>query len=249
MEPPAVNCRRVDWRARWSIVPPRVTGTKSTRLTCDHLSVRFGRVDALTDLSLVIEPGERVVACGPAASGKTTWLKCLAGLQRPTSGAVRWGDDDVWALTATQRRDRQGAFGMIFQSDALFDSKTVIANVCLPLEKRGVDAAEARRSAEEVLTRVGLEHAIGKRPEELSGGMKKRVGVARAIVARPSILLADDPFAGLDPVTERSIAELLLEVSEGRTLIVAIPDPVASLPSSRVLRFDQGRLAAREAAA
>lgn len=215
---------------------------RAVRLGCEAVSVRFGAVEALHDVSVKVEPGERVVVTGQAASGKTTWLKCLAGLQRPTSGKVTWGDDDVAALTVDERRQRQSAFGMVFQSDALFDSLTVLDNVLLPLVKRGVPKEEARARAEEVLRRVGLEAAASKRPEELSGGMKKRAGVARAIVAQPSVLLADDPFAGLDPVTERSIADLLLEVSAGRTLVAALPDPVESLPLPRVLRFEAGRL-------
>jgi len=131
---------------------------------------------------------------------------------------------------------------MIFQSDALFDSLTVIDNVLLPLRKRRVPEAEARERALAALDRVGLSKALEKRPENLSGGMKKRAGVARAIVARPEVLIADDPFAGLDPVTEKSIADLLIEVSEGKTLIVALPDPVASLPIERTFRFVHGAI-------
>lgn len=214
----------------------------AVRLACEGVTVRFGDVEALSDVTVSVQAGEQVVVTGQAASGKTTWLKCLAGLQRPTAGRVLWGDDDVATLTIEERRRRQSAFGMVFQSDALFDSMTVLENVLLPLTKRAVPRAEAMERADEVLRRVGLEAARNKRPEELSGGMKKRAGVARAIVSQPSVLLADDPFAGLDPVTERSIGELLLEVSRGRTLVAAVPDPVPSLPLSRVLRFEAGRL-------
>ncbi|MDX2012743.1 MAG: ATP-binding cassette domain-containing protein [Myxococcaceae bacterium] len=212
------------------------------RLRTDGLGVRFGAVTALEDVTVDVGAATRVVVTGQAASGKTTWLKCLAGLQRPTTGTVRWDDVVVAALDATGRRSRQAAFGMVFQSDALFDSMTVLDNVLLPLVKRQVPKAEAEESAREALARVGLEAAASRRPESLSGGMKKRVGVARAIVSRPSVLLADDPFAGLDPATERSIGELLLEVSHGCTLIAALPDPTPALPLPRVLRFEAGRL-------
>lgn len=197
---------------------------------------------ALEGVTIDVPAATRVLVTGQAASGKTTWLKCLAGLQRPTAGTVRWDDDDVASLDVTGRRQRQAAFGMVFQSDALFDSMSVLENVLLPLVKRQVPRAEAEGRAREVLSRVGLEAAASKRPESLSGGMKKRVGVARAIVSRPSVLLADDPFAGLDPATERSIGELLLEVSSGCTLIAALPDPSPALPLPRVLRFENGRL-------
>jgi phospholipid/cholesterol/gamma-HCH transport system ATP-binding protein len=153
---------------------------------------------------------------------------------------VLWDEVSVARRGEVERRAAQVAFGMIFQSDALFDSLTVLDNVLLPLRKRRVPEAEARARAIAALERVGLGHALEKRPENLSGGMKKRAGVARAIVARPAVLIADDPFAGLDPVTEQSIADLLMEVSEGRTLIVALPDPVASLPVERAVKLVGG---------
>ncbi|MBL8912934.1 MAG: ATP-binding cassette domain-containing protein [Archangium sp.] len=198
---------------------------------------------ALHDVSLEFAVGSRTVLWGPAGGGKTSLLKCLTGLQFPTQGEVKWNDQPVQSRSATERREAQVAFGMVFQSDALFDSLSVIDNVLLPLRKRHVPEKDALERATETLERVGLSHAILKRPENLSGGMKKRAGVARAIVARPAVLIADDPFAGLDPVTEQSIADLLMEVSEGRTLIVALPDPVGSLPIERQVRFVNGAVA------
>lgn len=213
------------------------------RLATDHLCLHFGPVVALENVTLDFPIGSRTVLWGPAGGGKTSLLKCLTGLQPPTQGEVRWDDVSVASRSAQERREGQVAFGMVFQSDALFDSLTVLDNVLLPLRKRKVPEAEARERALEALSRVGLSKAIEKRPENLSGGMKKRCGVARAIVARPQVLIADDPFAGLDPVTEKSIADLLIEVSEGKTLIVALPDPVASLPVERTVRFVQGEIA------
>jgi phospholipid/cholesterol/gamma-HCH transport system ATP-binding protein len=212
-------------------------------LSTHQLSLHFGAVHALSEVSLDFPRGSRTVLWGPAGGGKTSLLKCLTGLVAPTSGEVRWDERPVKALSPEQKRDAQVAFGMVFQSDALFDSLTVLENVLLPLRKRKVPEAEAQTRALEAIERVHLSHAVQKKPENLSGGMKKRCGVARAIVARPEVLLADDPFAGLDPITERSIAELLLEISEGRTLIVALPDPVPSLPVDRTVRLVQGRLA------
>jgi phospholipid/cholesterol/gamma-HCH transport system ATP-binding protein len=170
-------------------------------------------------------------------------LKLLAGLLKPTSGHVRWGDTDATTLDVDARRRAQAAFGMVCQTDALFDSMSVLDNVMLPLRKRGVAQAEARTRADEALERVGLTAAAGKRPEHLSGGMKKRAGIARAIVARPQVLFADDPFAGLDPDMCESIARLLLEVSEGRTLISALADPFDPLPLGDVLQIRAGLLA------
>ena len=214
------------------------------RLSTRQLSVTFGSVRALDELSLDFPVGSRTVLWGPAGGGKTSLLKCLTGLVAPTSGEVQWDEVPISKRTANEKREAQVAFGMVFQSDALFDSMTVLENVLLPLRKRKVPEGEAQERAAEALARVGLTTAALKHPENLSGGMKKRAGVARAIVARPRVLLADDPFAGLDPVTERSIAELLLEISEGRTLIVALPDPVPSLPTERSIRLVAGKVAA-----
>lgn len=211
-------------------------------LAVQALGLTFGKVHALEDVTLAVPAGSRLVLSGPAGGGKTSLLKCLAGLVPPTAGAVTWDGREVASLSKDERRAAQVAFGMVFQTDALFDSMTVLENVLLPLRKRGVGEAEAKERALEALDRVGLRDAALKRPEVLSGGMKKRAGVARAIVARPVVLLADDPFAGLDPVTEGSIASLLLEVSEGRTLIVALPDPVASLSIERRVRLVGGRV-------
>ena len=208
------------------------------------VSVSFGNVVALDDVCLELPAGSQAVLWGPAGGGKTTLLKVLAGLVLPTRGDVRWGDAHVTSLSEEARREAQAAFGFVFQTDALFDSMSVLDNVRLPLKKRGVADAEATRRAHEVLEQVGLLAAAGKRPEDLSGGMKKRAGIARAIVARPQVLLADDPFAGLDPVTEGQIARLLLQVSEGRTLIAALPDPLESLPLPRQLRIVAGRVEA-----
>ncbi len=210
------------------------------QLSTHALTLRFGPTTALSALTTNFPEGSRTVVWGPAGGGKTSLLKCLAGLLRPTEGEVRWDDVSTSGLSAEARRAAQVDFGMVFQTDALFDSLTVLDNVLLPLRNRRVPEAEASARAHEALRRVGLSHALDRRPEHLSGGMKKRCGVARAIVARPHVLLADDPFSGLDPQTERSIAELLLEVSEGRTLVVALPDPVDALPVTRTVRLVDG---------
>lgn len=213
-------------------------------LAAEHLEVRFGAARALDDVCLAVPAGSQVVLWGPAGGGKTTLLKALAGLVPAHGGAVRWNGEAVAQLSREARRRAQVAFGMVFQSDALFDSWSVLENVLLPLRKRGVAEAEARARALEALEQVGLAAHADQRPEVLSGGMKKRAGVARALVARPEVLLADDPFAGLDPATEGAVARLLLEVSRGKTLVVALPDPVASLPIARAVRLVAGRLEA-----
>ena len=210
----------------------------SLSLEAAALSVRFGKVSAIERVTLSLPFGTHALITGEAATGKTTLLKALAALQRPSEGSVRWNELDVWTLGDGERREKQAALGFVFQTDALFDSMSVLENVKLPLLRRGVAVEEAQTRAEQALEQVGLGAAANKHPEELSGGMKKRAGIARAIVARPDVLLADDPFAGLDPDTEAQIAALLLAVAKNRTLIAALPDPVPSLPLPVALRLE-----------
>lgn len=212
------------------------------KLEACAVTVRHGSLVALDGVSLDFPVGSRTLVTGAASSGKTTLLKCLVGLQRCSEGLVTWDGVNLATLAPRERRAAQGRLGMIFQSDALFDSDTVLDNVKLPLLRRGATEADAHRRALATLERVGLSEVAEQRPEALSGGMRKRVGIARAVAPSPEVLVADDPFAGLDPRTEASVARLLLEVTEGRTLIVALPDPVTSLPLTRQVELLEGRV-------
>ncbi len=211
-------------------------------LRVEDVVVRHGEHLALGGVSLLLRPGERVLLSGPAGSGKTTLLKLLAGLVRPERGTVRWDGDDVHRLSAQERKRRQAALGMVFQTDALFDSMSVLDNVVLPLARRGVPREEALSRARSALEAVRLSNAAGRKPEQLSGGMRKRAGLARAVVAGPQVLLADDPLAGLDPATALQVADLLLRTSEGRTLVVCAPDPLPEFPLPRLVALEGGQL-------
>jgi phospholipid/cholesterol/gamma-HCH transport system ATP-binding protein len=212
-------------------------------LAAEGLSVRHGEVVALDGAGLRVRPGDRVLILGWTGSGKTTLLKVLAGLLRPDAGSVRWDDEDPFRLSLEKRRARQAAFGMVFQADALFDSMNVLANVELPLLRRGVAPDEARQRAREVLAQVGLADAEAVFPERLSGGMKKRAGLARAIVARPQVLLADDPLAGLDPATAAEVTAGIADAAQGRTLVWAAVEPPQALPFPRWVWLERGRIA------
>jgi phospholipid/cholesterol/gamma-HCH transport system ATP-binding protein len=197
---------------------------------------------SLAGVSTAFAPGTRALVLGRAGAGKTLLLKALAGLVLPTRGEVRWDGEDVAQLGPARRRERQAAFGMVFQTDALFDSMSVLDNVLLPLRRRRVPEAQALQRGEQVLAAVGLSHAAQTLPELLSGGMRKRAGLARALAASPSVLLADDPFAGLDPGTARQVASVLLEVAGDGTLLVAAPEPPPELPFPRWLVLRAGEL-------
>ena len=204
------------------------------------LSVSFSGRTVLGPLSGAFGEGVMLVA-GPAQSGKTTLLKALCGLVSPATGSVSVDGLDL-ASSSRARAEARAAFGMVFQNDALFDSLDALANVALPLLRRGVARTEARERAHEALGQVGLaghEHAL---PERLSGGMRKRLGLARAIVARPRYLVADDPFAGLDPGTTARVRDLLVSLwGEHGGLVVAMADPKPMWPhASRALVLDAG---------
>ncbi|MHB8876218.1 MAG: ABC transporter ATP-binding protein [Myxococcaceae bacterium] len=212
-------------------------------LRTDNLAIRFEGGPALDGVGLVFPFGSRTLVMGNASAGKTTLLKALAGLCPPTSGRVLWGEEDAYALTRDARRALQASFGMVFQTDALFDSLSVRDNVLLPLTNRKVPRAEAVERADEALSSVGLLDAAERFPERLSGGMRRRAGIARAIVARPRVLLADDPLAGLDPHTGSQVSELLLRVAEGCTLVVAATEPPPGLTAPRWVWLESGRVA------
>ena len=212
-------------------------------LRADRLTVRRGTRSVLREVDCVLPPGSRALVLGRSGAGKTTLLKALAGLVPASVGSVRWDGQEVARLSAAERRTRQAAFGMVFQTDALFDSMTVRHNVLLPLERRRVPREEAEARADEVLRAVGLSEAANTLPERLSGGMRKRAGIARALAARPSVLLADEPFAGLDPGTARQVARVLLEVAGSGTLLVVAPEAPAELPRPRWLYMRDGQLA------
>jgi phospholipid/cholesterol/gamma-HCH transport system ATP-binding protein len=206
------------------------------------VSLTRQRQTALEHVSLDLSPGDHVYLLGTAQSGKTVLLKVLAGLLRPTQGEVLWDGTHVAKLSAYERQQRQAKLGFVFQSDALFDSLSVLENVALPLVNRRVMQAEARSQAARMLESLALSDVGSKSPAQLSGGMRKRVGLARALIASPEVLFADDPFAGLDPATSEQVAQALRKSSVGKTLVVAAPEPHAAFALSRWIILRQGRV-------
>ena len=175
----------------------------------------FGDQVVLNSVSFSVKKGESVAIIGRSGTGKSVLIKHLVGLLSPDEGSVRVDGQDLVGMTERQLLGVRQKFGMLFQSAALFDSMSVHDNIAFPLRRSGVtEIAEIDRRVEEVLGLVELPGVGGKMPSELSGGMQKRVGLARAIVHRPQIILYDEPTTGLDPVVADSIDQLMMRVRD-----------------------------------
>lgn len=175
----------------------------------------FGDQVVLNSVSFSVKEGESVAIIGRSGTGKSVLIKHLVGLLSPDEGSVRVDGQDLVGMTERQLLGVRQKFGMLFQSAALFDSMSVHDNIAFPLRRSGVtENAEIDRRVEEVLGLVELPGVGGKMPSELSGGMQKRVGLARAIVHRPQIILYDEPTTGLDPVVADSIDQLMMRVRD-----------------------------------
>ncbi len=180
-----------------------------------HLKKSFGRLPVLDDISFRVEAGESVVIIGRSGCGKSVLLKHLVALLQPDSGEVRIDGVNLCGLNERQLLKVRHKFGMLFQGAALFDSMSVADNIAFALQREGGNTpAEIRQKVARALEVVELPGIENRRPAELSGGMRKRVGLARAIVYEPQIVLYDEPTTGLDPVVSDSIDHLILRVRD-----------------------------------
>ncbi|HVD99475.1 MAG TPA: ATP-binding cassette domain-containing protein [Cytophagaceae bacterium] len=181
----------------------------------EHLKKSFGKNDVLKDMNLRIEPGENVVVLGKSGSGKSVLIKCLVRLIEPDDGTIVVFDKNMADLNEDELNQIRKKIGFLFQSAALYDSMTVRENLEFPLRVLKLKSQEERDNLVlEALRNVGLEEAIDKMPSELSGGMRKRIGLARTLILKPEIMLYDEPTTGLDPITAREISKLILDVQK-----------------------------------
>ncbi len=184
-----------------------------SKIRVQGLEKSFGTHSVLNNISFDVRKGESFVVIGGSGSGKSVTLKCILGLIQPTRGSIQIDGQEVTRLSSKQREAFMTKIGMLFQGSALFDSLPVWENVCFGLLiKKKIQKNEAKELAIETLAKVGLEADTAfKFPSELSGGMMRRVGLARAIVSKPEILFFDEPTSGLDPITSALINELILQ--------------------------------------
>ncbi|MCB0514135.1 MAG: ATP-binding cassette domain-containing protein, partial [Bacteroidetes bacterium] len=175
----------------------------------------FGEQQVLKGISTTFLPGKTNLIIGQSGSGKTVMLKCVVGLLNPTSGHVFFNGQDYVALDIDKKNEIRRQLGMLFQGSALFDSLTVEENIMFPLEMfTNMSPSEKQDRVNEVLKRVNLVGANKKFPSQISGGMQKRTGIARAIVMNPKYLFCDEPNSGLDPQTSIVVDELIKEITE-----------------------------------
>lgn len=201
----------------------------STELALENVTMSFDGQPLLKNVSVEIKKGESLVLIGPSGQGKTVILKLFAGLLRPTSGRVLVCGEDLYALPHSRQVKLILNMGMLFQKNALFDSLRVGENIAFPLrETTSLAENQIQERVDYFLAQVGLTQAKDLLPDEISGGMQKRLGIARALALNPKIVLYDDPTAGLDPITSRRIADLILDLKrEQGSTVVAVTNDMA----------------------
>jgi phospholipid/cholesterol/gamma-HCH transport system ATP-binding protein len=202
----------------------------------DCVSKRFGPLAVLDEVSFEIPTGTAFCLLGRSGTGKSVTLRHIVGLVTPDSGRVFVEERDITALTGRELGEVRKHMGFLFQNAALFDSMSVGENVAFPMRRHTkMTDGEIRERVMTKLTGVGLEASYDKMPGDLSGGMKKRAGLARAMALDPALLLVDEPSAGLDPVTAKEIDDLLVETKRGGTTLVVVTH---NIPSARVIGDD-----------
>ncbi len=220
----------------------------SELIKVEKLVVRYGEHTVLDRVDVSLVRGEILVILGGSGSGKSTLLRHMVGLRAPEEGRVLLFGRDLYALEEEEREDTLKRIGMLFQSAALFNSLTLEENIALPLiEHRGVAPEVAAVIARMKLAMVGLENSARLLPAEISGGMKKRAGLARALALDPEVLLFDEPSAGLDPVTARALDDLILDLRARLGVgIVVVTHELGSINAiaDHVIMVDHGKVIA-----
>lgn len=183
-------------------------------ISLENVYKSFGNNTVLRCFSFGLKKGETVIVLGRSGSGKSVLIKCIIGLLKPDSGSIRVLNYDMSAIKSRELEEMRSRVGFLFQSNALYDSMTVRENLEFPLRRhrKKMDEKEVDRLVAEALTNVGLPHTADMMPSELSGGMRKRIALARTIILKPEIILYDEPTTGLDPITGREISDLMIEL-------------------------------------
>jgi len=189
---------------------------RETVISIKDLEIAFGSNKVLHGFNLDLHKGENIVVLGKSGSGKSVLIKCIIGLLKPDSGDIIVFDQKISELNHYQLDQIRAKVGFLFQSNALYDSMTIRDNLEFPLRRHWIklDQSKVNEMVMEALTNVGLEHTVDMMPVELSGGMRKRIALARTLILKPEIILYDEPTTGLDPITGREISDLMVEIQE-----------------------------------
>ena len=209
------------------------------------LKKSFGDNAILIGIDLTINKGENVVILGKSGSGKSVTIKCIAGLLTQDEGSLKVFGEEIKDLKEDALKTLRCKLGFLFQSAALYDSMTVRENLVFPLKRvfKIKDKALIESRCIEVLEAVGLADAIDKMPADLSGGMRKRMGLARTLVVKPEIILYDEPTTGLDTITSKEISNLMLQIQkkyQATSVIITHDIPCAKITADRILIIDEG---------
>jgi len=214
----------------------------------EHIKKSFGNNDVLKDISLKIEKGKNLVVFGKSGCGKSVLIKCLVGLLVPDGGKIIVFGKDISSLSEEELDVLRKKIGFLFQSGALYDSMSVRENLEFPLrDLKGKSREEIDSLVIEALRNVGLEEAIDKMPSELSGGMRKRIGLARTLILKPEIMLYDEPTTGLDPITSREISMLILDVQKKHntsSIIITHDKECARITANHIMMMKDGLIGA-----
>jgi len=215
-------------------------------IVIEHVCKRFGANIVLNDFNMTVEKGENVVVLGRSGVGKSVLIKCIVGLLKADSGKIAVLDKDITSLDHDEMDKMRARVGFLFQSNALYDSMTVRKNLEFPLRRHWIESSRDQIDAmvHEALDNVGLAHTIDMMPEELSGGMKKRVALARTLILKPEIILYDEPTTGLDPVTGKEISRLIVELQakyHTSSIIISHDMHCVKLTASRIVLLMDGK--------
>jgi phospholipid/cholesterol/gamma-HCH transport system ATP-binding protein len=206
----------------------------------------FGAQRVLDGVDLEVAQGETLAILGQSGTGKSVLLKLIIGLQQADAGSIHIHGTELAGIALKQMQELRQRIGFVFQSAALYDSMTVAENVAFPLKRHAhLSDADCSTQVQQLLTSVGMEEALDKMPDQISGGMKKRVGLARALALSPDILLFDEPTTGLDPITAAEISELILKLQRERkvaSIIVTHDVQVAQQVANRLALLRDGRI-------
>lgn len=227
------------------ILPPGKR-TEEPVLTISRLYKSFGNNHVLADFNLTLCKGENLVVLGKSGSGKSVLIKCIIGLLEPDAGTIEIFGRSIADLNDEEMDKVRAKVGFLFQSNALYDSMTVRENLEFPLRRHWIQVTqeEVNQMVQEALEDVGLAHTIDMMPAELSGGMRKRIALARTLILKPDIILYDEPTTGLDPVTGKEIIELIVEIQKkykSSSLIISHDMTCVRMASDRVVVLVEGR--------